>query len=307
MTGGGFVLLEFGVTPFGGLAGDTDRGGTPGTYVTAGWWCRVTAVIGGQVLLPFGLNDGNGDPVDASYSQITITQPDGSTVTLTPGLGITRSDVGRYVGVFVPTQAGRHTWSGYTVPESAFAPDAFNVASGSDAPLVGLAEARAWLGIDVPDHDPLIRRATSRATEVAEWWTGETLRRTVVTAETHHQRGVGAVQLWQVPVQAVTGVSDNGAALTGGAGVDWTLDEASGLLYRGSRAGAGQWSGPVQVTYVAGYSVVPDRYLGGVEELTRHLFGQLQDGRDEDYAYTQDAQVRAICALHLGSRVGGFA
>jgi hypothetical protein len=261
------------------------------------------------VPLPYAVRDSDGALVDVATMTVTVTQPDGSTATpLTIGAGITRESLGTYLPVFVPTQAGRHTWTGVTTgPATAIEADAFNVTAGTDAPLVGLAEARSWLGIDVPDHDPLIRRATSRATEVAEWWLGQTLRRTTVT-ETHaHATRRCSVQLWEVPVQSVTSVVDDGAPLTGGAGVDWTLDEASGLLYRGSRPGGGCWSGPVTVAYVAGYSVVPDRYLGGVEELTRHLFSQLQDGRDEDYAYTQDAQVRAICALHLGSRVGGFA
>lgn len=265
--------------------------------------------IGAQVPLPYAVRDSNGALVDVATMTISVVQPDGTTAApLTIGAGITRESLGTYLGVFVPAQAGRHTWSGVTTtPATAIEPDAFNVTGPTDAPVVGLAEARSWLGIDVPDHDPLIRRATSRATEVAEWWTGETLRRTTVTAETHHQQGQSAVQLWQTPVQAVTAVVDNGATLTGGAGVDWTLDAASGLLYRGSRPGSGRWVGPVAVTYTCGYSVVPDRYLGGVEELTRHLFTQLQDGTDADRDYTADAQVRSICALHLGSRVGGFA
>lgn len=267
------------------------------------------ATIGSQVALPYTVRDGDGALVDATTVSITITLPDGTTSTITlAGGGITRQSLGTYLGIFTAAQAGRHTWTGITTgPATALEPDAFNVTAATDAPLVGLAESRSWLGIDVPDHDPLIRRATSRATEVAEWWLGETLRRTTVT-ETHaHAARRCSVQLWEVPVQSVTSVVDDGAPLTGGAGVDWTLDEASGLLYRGSRPGGGAWSGPVTVAYVAGYSVVPDRYLGGVEELTRHLFTQLQDGTDADRDYTADAQVRSICALHLGSRVGGFA
>lgn len=265
--------------------------------------------IGSQVPLPYAVRDSNGALVDVATMTVTVTQPDGTTATpLTIGAGITRESLGTYLGVFVPTQAGRHTWTGATTsPATAIEPDAFQVTAAGDAPLVGLAEARAWLGITRPDDDNLIRRAVSKATEVAEWWLGETLRRTTVV-ETHaHADRRGSVQLWQTPVQSVTTVVDNGTTLTGGAGVDWTLDDASGLLYRGSRPGAGAWSGPVRVTYVAGYSVVPDRYLGGVEELTRHLFAQLQGGDPADYEYSADAQVRSICALHLGSRIGGFA
>lgn len=264
--------------------------------------------IGAQVPLPYTVRDGSGTLVDVATMTITVVQPDGTSATpLTIGAGITRQSLGTYLGIFTPSQAGRHTWSGVsTTPATALEPDAFNVTALTDAPLVGLAEARSWLGIDVPDDDPLIRRSLAKATELAEWWTGETMRRTTVT-ETHPVTGKTALQLWQVPAQSVTTVVDNGSSLTGGAGVDWILDTSSGLLYRGSRPLGGRWVGPTVVTYVAGYTVVPDRYLGGVEELTRHLFSQLQDGTDADRDYTADAQVRSICALHLGSRVGGFA
>ena len=264
--------------------------------------------IGAQVPLPYTVRDGSGTLVDVATMTITVVQPDGTTATpLTIGAGITRQSLGTYLGIFTPAQAGRHTWSGIsTTPATALEADAFNVTAPADAPLVGLAEARAWLGIDVPDHDPLIRRSVSKATEVVEWWTGETYRRTTVV-ETH-DGGSQAVRLWRNPVLSVTSVVEGSTALPT-AGTDWTLKADEGLLYRGSSLSTATWlvgRGTVTVTYVAGTTVVPDRILGAVEEVTRHLFSQLQDGADADRDYTSDAQVRAVCALLLGPRMSQF-
>jgi hypothetical protein len=63
----------------------------------------------------------------------------------------------------------------------------------------------------------------------------------------------------------------------------------------------------VEVTYVAGHRVVPDRLLAGVAELTRHLFSAMQRGGARDDEYSADEQVRAICATLLGPRYGTFA
>lgn len=269
--------------------------------------------IGAQVPLPYVVRDSGGNLVDVTTMTITVTQPNGVDATpLTIGSGITRQSLGTYLGIFTPTQAGRHTWSGIsTGPATALEPDAFNVTAAADAPLVGLAEARAWLNIDRPDWDGLIRRSVAKATEVVEWWTGETVRRTTIQGETHDGGG-RHVRLWRNPVISVTRAVEGSTVLTT-SGTDWTLDSDAGLLYRGGAQSEALWlSGlrTVVVDYVAGYAIVPDRYLGAVEELTRLIFNEVQgagsDRAEDEYDDRSNPSIRRICAILLGPRMSSF-
>ena len=269
----------------------------------------MTHPVGSQVPIPFVVRDSTGAPTAFASASITIEQPDGATVTLTTatGGGITVTAPGQGVGIFVPAQAGRHaTWGPTVDPDTVIAPDAFSAValSGATAPAVGLAEARSWLNISTPEWDPLVRRALAAATGVAEGWTGLLLRRTVVT-ETH-AGGAPTVRLLRAPVQSVTSVTEAGETLTA---TDY-VSVGAGLLLRGDGTSSRTWGGGdagVTVEYVAGYSVIPDRLLAAVAELTRHVFASLQRGGARDDEYSQDEQVRAICATLLGPRYGTLA
>ncbi len=255
--------------------------------------------IGTPVQLPYRVLDAAGDPVDPATMSVEVTQPDGTTVTLALDAGIVRSSEGDFYGLFTPTQAGRHTWYGWTTgPATALEADAFNVRATADAPIVGLAQARQWLRMGSTDQDALVRKALARATEVAEQWTGETFRRTTVTEAL--DGGVRSLRLLRRPVIEVTQVVEDSAVLSSS---DWTLDREVGLLKRGGPTSCLYWAAGwqnVTVTYVAGYSVVPDRILGGVEELTRHIFRAIRAGDDADEAYAQTVAVQQMCVMLLG-------
>lgn len=266
--------------------------------------------IGSQVPLPYTVRDGNGALVDVATMTINITLPDGTAATpLTIGAGISRLSLGTYQGLYTPLQAGRHPFSGVTTgPTTALLPDVFNVVAADDAPVTSLADARSWLGIDVADHDEKVRRALAKATEVAEWWTGLTFRRTTVTEA--HDGARRAVRLRRGPVLSVTSVVEAGVTLSSTPGVDWTLDSNAGLLYRGTYTNESTyWArgiNAVAVTYQVGFAVIPDRYLGGVEELTRHIFRTIQTSDDADEAYATSAAIRQLCATLMGPRISVF-
>lgn len=255
--------------------------------------------VGQPVRLPYRVQDAAGVPVDPATMTIEVVQPDGTTTSLALDAGIVRDGEGEFYGLLFPTQPGRHVWSGYTTgPVTALAPDVFNVTAAQDAPLVGIAEARSWLNISSADHDALILRAVSEATEVAEQWTGETFRRTTVTEQL--DGGVRSLRLLRHPVIEVTEVIEDSAVLTS---ADWTLDASVGLLRRGGPTSCLRWSPGWQnitVTYVAGYTVIPDRILGGVEELTRHRFRAIRAGDDADEAYAQTVALQQMCIMLLG-------
>lgn len=268
----------------------------------------MTHPVGSQVPIPFAVLDEAGAPTAFAAATISVEQPDGTVETLTVGDGITVTGTGRGVGIFVPTQAGRHaTWGTTTGPVTVIAPDAFSAVqlAGASAPAVGIAEARSWLNISTSEYDPLIRRALAAATSVAEGWTGQVLRRTSVTQVC--AGGAPTVRLLRLPLQSVTTVIESGVALTP---ADWTLHQSEGLLQRGDGQTWQAWTtgdAAVEVTYTAGHRVIPDRLLAGVAELTRHLFSAMQRGGARDDEYSADEQVRAICATLLGPRHGTFA
>lgn len=268
----------------------------------------MTHPVGSQVPISFVVRDANGAPTAFASASISVEQPDGTVIVLTIGDGITVTGVGEGVGVFVPAQAGRHaTWGTTSGPSTVIAPDAFSVValSGATAPAVGIAEARSWLNISTPEWDGLVRRALAAATGVAEGWTGQLLRRTVVT-ETH-AGGAPTVRLLRAPVQSVTSVTEAGTAL---AGSDFILLQGDGLLLRATGVEPRDWAGGdagVVIEYVAGHVAIPDRLLAAVAELTRHIFASLQRGGARDDEYSQDEQVRAICATLLGPRYGTLA
>lgn len=268
----------------------------------------MTHPVGSQVLIPFVVRDGTGAPTPFATATLVVERPDGAQVELVVGDGIAVTGTGTAVGTFVPTQAGRHaTWGSTTGPVTVIDPDAFSVValSGATAPVVGIAEARAWLNIATAEWDPLVRRALAAASEVAEGWTGQTLRRTSVTEV--HAGGAPTVRLLRSPVQSVTAVTESGVALASSA---TTLLAPEGLLLRGDGTDGATWadgSATVVVTYVAGHSVVPDRLLAAVAELTRHLFAAMQRGGARDDEYSTDERVRAICAQLLGPRRGTLA
>lgn len=276
------------------------------------------ATIGAPVQLPFRVLDADGDPVDPATMSIEVTQPDGTTQTLAIDAGITRQTEGDFYGLFTPTQPGRHTWWGWTTgPVTALDPDAFNVTAAADAPVVGLAEARGWLNLNSTDHDRDLRAALARATELAEWWLDETLRRTVVTGEVRDGGG-RCLKLWKRPVIEVTAVTENGDTLSATDGVDWTLHAETGLLYRGGPTSTSVWYpgvNTVTVDYVAGSKVIGDKELGAVHALTKEIYGSLQDsgmgntrnGRRTDgpdeYDDQHNPSLTRICALLLGPRI----
>ncbi len=266
--------------------------------------------IGSQVPLPYTVRDGNGALVDVATMTINITLPDGTAATpLTIGAGISRQSLGTYQGLYTPVQAGRHTFAGVTTgPTTALLPDAFNVVAAEDAPITSLADARSWLNINDPTSDDKIRRALAKATEVVEWWTGLTLRRSTVTEV--HDGGRHGVRLRRGPVASITSVTEAGTALSTTPGVDWTLDQNAALLHRGAyNSDATYWTrgvNTVAVTYVVGLSVIPDRYLGAVEELTRHFFRAVQTTDDADEAFATSAAVRQLCVTLMGPRISTF-
>lgn len=274
-SGSGGTLEMFGGAAFGALAGGTTTVTPPAPSGAGGTLAALPRTGASGGIIDFGetytsdqleVRDIDG-VLGAADVTVTITLPDGVTVVdVTP----TSTTTGRYVFDWTPTGSGRQA-------------GLHRVVATATGGVLG-SVVRTWVSsYDVDSETPLVPVravlaqpwargiATDPATlEHLRWLcllatdaVGRDLgraptRRTVVE---RHSGGRAALVLKVTPVVSVTSVVESGQALTGGADVDWVLDEpGTGILWRGSPTSGGRWAAGrqnVTVTYIAGYVTPP--------------------------------------------------
>lgn len=204
---------------------------------------------------------------DAGEVRLTITLPDGSTVTAGP---IAPTSTGVYDYDFPTVQAGRHQarWVATGANASAYA-EAFDVSPLDDGDFISLADAREHLQKTTADDEQL-RPFVSAACRMITDRMGQVSPATMVHDVT--QRG-STIVLPTRPVIAVTTVERlPGLAplppvdeVTGTAG--WYLDGSEGVLRHSSC-----FAGRVRVTYRAGRNPLPSNFRLAALELVAHLW-----------------------------------
>jgi hypothetical protein len=219
---------------------------------------NVALNLGGIIRLTYAVKNDLGVLVNPTTATLTIIQPDGTTaagttVTLPPAV------TGNLVYDFTTTQAGLHSvhWA-TTVPSTA--EDDLFIAERPASMLVSVDEAVAHLrasGVLTSDSDrEQLQWLCSAATDAVERDLGRVFTRRTFTEV--YDGGDVAIVLRQSPVISITSVTDSAVGLSA---ADYTLDPATGILYRGStssywtRFTTGRQS--VTVTYVAGYTDPP--------------------------------------------------
>lgn len=215
--------------------------------------------LGDTLRFKADLTDGSDVLTNASAVTLTITLPDGTTVTPTvtnPPASTGQylydyttsaaGQAGRYVGQWLFTMAGGATTS-YV--------ETFDVGGALITVDEALAHLRAGGVIrSEPDLDQL-QWLCFVATDAVERDLGRvTIRRTVVES---HDGGVGTIILRKTPVLSVTSLTEGGVTVSPTYGyVVKILADGGGLVERGSQlVPQGFWWGRqnVVVTYVAGY------------------------------------------------------
>lgn len=218
----------------------------------------VALNLGGIIRLTYAVKNDLGALVNPTTATLTITQPDGTvaagtTVTLPPSV------TGNLVYDFTTTQAGLHSvhWS-TTVPSTA--EDDIFVVERPASMLISVDEAVSHLnaaGVLTTDANrEQLQWLCIAATDAVERDLGRALTRRTFTDV--YNGGEPAIVLRQSPVISITSVTESLVALSA---LDYTLDAASGILYRGSTSSYWQrWTtgrNSVSVTYVAGYTDPP--------------------------------------------------
>ncbi len=224
--------------------------------------------LGDTVTLAADCRDAAGVLANATTVALTITLPDGTTVT--PAPTNPPATAGRYTHPYVTAQSGRHTarWV-FTggVPSQAWT-DVFDVAPTSPVALVGLDRMKSRLKIPLTTttHDEDLRSLIASVTDVIEDIVGVVVRRSFT--ETYSGRGERAILLRRRPVVSVTSVTENGVLVEPSG---YSVAPA-GVLTRATAYSAGRWTSGVDnvtVTYVAGRAAPPASVLDGAEDLIR--------------------------------------
>jgi len=247
----------------------------------------VPITLGAPVRLAAECRTLAGELANASGVTLTITLPDGTTVS--PPVTNPPAEIGLYTYDYVTEQTGRHAvyWT-FTGPAGAAA-EAFDVRPADPPAILSLADARAHLNITNSRHDEELRGWIETTTQCVEHFVGAVVRRTVTELHTDlPPQGARALALRGGPVIEVAG-----AARLDGTAVDtsgWDVDEHD--LVR--RRDGGRITGPVRVIYLAGRPVIPANITSAARVILQHLWrtqhptgsGRPQLGAD-DYAVTE--------------------
>lgn len=233
---------------------------------------------GQPVYIPLAITDNTvtpAVPIDGGTLVLTVTKPDGSTATYTPthdgpaGSGLYHQTVpttgepfGDYRWKLVVTGTGAGVGYG-----------SFEVFDPFEATLINLADARTQLQIDDDDHtdDDLIQEWVAGITAVVEQYKREVIVPRSITDELDLDcrpwRRRPTFRLWSAPVISLTSVVSWDGATT------WNVADmrasSSGLVrvVNGSPP-----SGLVDVTYRAGYTIIPENYQQGALVILQHIW-----------------------------------
>lgn len=239
--------------------------------------------LGDPVVLTFLVKDADGALVDAGVTPVcTVTLPDGSTATP----AVTHPSTGTYKATFTTTLAGRHTvrWVATGANAQVYT-DVFNVSATDPGMIIGLAEARAAIGLPATAtaKDEQLRGYIAAATPLMEDLCGPIVPRTVTDT---HDGGSPMVRLMLAPIISVTTVEESYGNFTrtlteqplDGAGFDaygYTVDLETGILTRRISGGAGIFAPGrrnVLITYRAGRSNIGENLLRATQRLIRWLW-----------------------------------
>lgn len=204
-----------------------------------------------------------------STAVLTITLPDGTTVTPSVGPGAASGSDWLISYDYATTMAGLHKASWVTTGPGTAVVDYFSVRQFIS--VISLAEAKDHLNITrvLPDGGAELRRFMQAATEVVESKAGICVRRQFTDRVSD---GCRELVLPRRPVLSVTSVASvwpGGPSWTAG---QLVLDGEAGIVSQAAPMGLPFWYGPWDVTYACGRAVVDERFIHAAKEQLRHLW-----------------------------------
>ncbi len=219
--------------------------------------------LGDVVPLAVTVTDATGTATNASSVTLTITLPDGTTVT--PSVANPPAVTGVYTCDYPTVQAGRHVarWTS-SGPQAAYV-DAFDVSPAEPGYLISLADAKEQLKITSSTSDEEVRRYLGATTVVVEDHVGQAVVRRTFSEE--HTANCGAFVLTRNPVISLVSV----ALVDGTFTWDVSTLHVSPAGVVTSPLGISP-HGHLAATYIAGMAIVPDNYALAAAIILQHLW-----------------------------------
>lgn len=261
--------------------------------------------LGDVVPLTVNITDAASAPTNASSVVLTVTLPNGTTVTPSP----TNPTTGTYQVDYLTTVPGRHIvrWVSEG-PGSAYT-DVFDVRDAAIPHIVSLRDMKTHLDIKGASRDEELRGVIEAVTGMIEEHLGMAAVRSTRTEE--HKIRSGLVLNW-TPVQSLVSL-----ALVDGT-YTWDVSSlhvsSAGVVT--SPLGVAPY-GHVTVSYIAGPSVIPAKYREAAEYTVQHLWkskrpergaGNRNSGLDSSMGYQQAGYALPNYAIEcLGAGLPGLA
>lgn len=220
--------------------------------------------LGDVYPLTIDVTDSDGNAANVTAVNLTITLPDLTTVTPSPGNPTT----GRYQVDYATTQAGRHVarWLATGTNASSYV-EVFDVREASPGLILSLTDAKRHLNIPLDDttSDEELRGFIEAATPVVEDVVGPVVAR----AYTEVHSGGPFLVLGHNPVISLTSLAPVLASGTAYEVADLDVDTEVGVV---RRLDGGRFCGPLRSTYRAGRVIVPANISQGAKEVIRHMW-----------------------------------
>lgn len=265
-----------------------------------------------SVPLAVDIKDAAGAYTNATGVTLTITLPDGTTVT--PPVTNPPASTGKYRVTYVAAQEGRHVvrWV-TTVPNTAHT-DVFDVREAASPALLSLADEKEHLEIPASDttDDDELRDFIEAATEIVEQYVGPIVRRThTVQLDPHGCVYLTLPHTQVLEVTALTLIRDGTTPLVVS---DLNVDTAAGVISRKDGAGLPYW--PVNITYKVGRPVIKRNWSLAARMIVKHNWsvklGNLPSIQGDDRGYVVSGSgylvpYRALSLLEPDSVPAGFA
>jgi len=272
--------------------------------------------VGDTVPLTIEVRDAAGALTVASGVVLTLTLPDATTSTP----AVSTPSTGRYQADYVPAVPGRYLarWVS-TAPATAYV-DQFDVRPTAPAYIVSMADAKRHLNMSATStvDDEELRAWIEATTEVVEDLAGRKVPRQTVVDTRLFECPVGRFAL-QAPVISLTSIVDMDGFLTWSP-AQFNLDGETGIVT--VLATGLPVQGLVQITYVAGYQLVPAKFAGAAKSILRHLwesqraqigggrhtqFGIARSSSEEDTVMVAGYAVPRAAAELIGTALPGIA
>jgi hypothetical protein len=233
--------------------------------------------VGGIYTFTADVIDGTGALANAATFTLTITLPDGTTLTpavanppaVTPPWRYAYQVTGRYRYEYVTTMAGRHTVHAVTTDPVRTFDDEFDVAAVPTAAIVSLADAKAQLNIDAADtgDDDELRNYIIALTGVVEQHLHEVVVPRQFTDDPQPMFRARRFRVWNAPLLSLVSVATWDGSQT------WDVTQMhpspSGLV----KVMAGPpLTGEIVPVYMAGRNPIPPKYKQGGLVILQHVW-----------------------------------